>query len=116
MTQPEPTQDDPQFDPIQESAQQDAQQQVGDSQQVWQGNGSQQPATPPATPQPLSSDDIQKMAEQGDQSEVSQQQIDAATGAVDDTLPEGVNDWPRPAPATTDDAGATPDDQTSQGA
>ncbi len=70
------------------------------------------PATPPATPAPISQAEIDRLSREGDQSEVAQQQIDAVTGIADDTLPEGVTDWPTP--ATNKEQDNIPDPSTSQ--
>jgi len=105
MTQPEPTSDDAQT-----------------SSSPRSNTGSQQTkAMPPGTAKPISREEIERLKRSGDQDEVSQQEIDAATGQTDDTLPQNMTDMPdagaqdHPARGEEEDLGISPADMTNAG-
>ncbi len=73
-------------------------------------------ATPPGTAKPLTKEDIERLRRHSDQDEVSQQEIDAATGQADDTLTPTMTDKPEagaqdhPVQGEDEDLGITPAD------
>jgi hypothetical protein len=104
MTQPEPTTDEAQPNSPPANA------------------GSQQAkAMPPGTAKPISREEIERLKRSGDQDEVSQQEIDAATGQTDDTLPQNMTDMPdagaqdHPVRGEEEDLGISPADMTNAG-